>query len=157
MRNLILLSIFCAGCFDYAGLSTEYGRDGATAATDLARSSGDDLARADLGDAPTDLASSDGATCTGECVPGATQDGVCGPCSQQVCGADCHWNACSLRPGNACEVTSTTCGLNLHACTCNHGSNPSGMQWCYAVGNSCQWSACQNYTVSTCTDNFNCQ
>jgi hypothetical protein len=79
MRTLLLCSIFCAGCFDYAGLSSQYdaaGGDGAIVfdagnAADLERDgaispdvdlAGADLVGADLSDAP-DLVSSQDMSC----------------------------------------------------------------------------------------------
>jgi hypothetical protein len=67
-------------------------------------------------------------TGTGECEPGSTQAASCDRCSQQVCGTDCRWAACTLLPGSQCEWRS---GTHWRCC------GPSAWQYCLS---SCVWS-----------------
>jgi len=106
------------------------------AANDLAMSSADASVVVDA--AVADAAVVDAATvdlrCSGVCTPGATQAGSCDPCSQQTCGSDCMWGACTLKAGNACEWKS---GNNPRACSTCVSCSGTPRQWCLS---SCQWS-----------------
>jgi hypothetical protein len=79
--------------------------------------------------------------CSGasECVPGATRQGSCDMCSQEVCTSACTWSGtCSLRPGNACDYEA---GTNFRACTGGTCTTSRCWQFC---STSCQYFTCQN-------------
>ncbi|MBM4394984.1 MAG: putative metal-binding motif-containing protein [Deltaproteobacteria bacterium] len=80
-------------------------------------------------------------TCQGQgvCSPGTTTGG-CDSCSQKVCGSNCQWGGCTLKPGNACNWES---GFN-HRCCWKYGND--GFQWCLS---NCQWS-------TDCRTDFSC-
>ena len=84
--------------------------------------------------------------CSGQgvCAPNSTQGGGCDGCSEQVCGTNCAWSGCRLRPGNACEWQGGGNHRSCSQCAC-------GLQWCL---NSCQWSSS---CVSCCSSCGGCQ
>ena len=75
----------------------------------------------------------------GDCVPGATRQGTCDMCSQEVCTSSCTWSGtCALRAGSACDYES---GTNFRACAGGTCSTSRCWQFC---ATSCQYYSCQN-------------
>jgi hypothetical protein len=64
----------------------------------------------------------------GECSPGETSASDCDRCSQRVCGGDCRWGGCGLKPGSECEWWE---GRHYRCC--------GSAMWQYCLP-SCVWS-----------------
>jgi len=82
----------------------------------------------------------------GPCSPGQTRDCMCSTyggttacCGQEVCGNDCQWGGCALKPGNTCDWQAGS-----HFRCCASGS----WQFCLP---SCKWStACASCSGCGC-------
>lgn len=105
MRNLILLSVLLSGCFNYAGLSTDYGRDGSEP---LDQPDGGRVTEND-GATSADLAEADSA-------PSSPADMACSPRYTHDNGLGEFWVDCvplgtytDIQAMKACEASFSSC------------------------------------------------
>ncbi|MCC6747735.1 MAG: hypothetical protein IT371_08770 [Deltaproteobacteria bacterium] len=81
-------------------------------------------------------------TCGGEgpCDPGDTRTTGCDTCARKVCGQNCQWGGCTLKPGAQCEWRA---GAHFRCCAAD--------RWEYCLP-SCVWSGNCAYCGSNCPE-----